>query len=77
MRETGKLVVFTPYTQVIHKEYGSRGSDTANNERAQQTELEAKIMRQKWPERFIEGDPIWNPNLDPNSPYFKLGPVQS
>lgn len=75
MQEAGKLIVYTPYTQIIHKEYGSRGSDTANSERAQQTEREAQIMRQKWPERFLKGDPFWNPNLDLNSPYFKLGPI--
>lgn len=72
IREAGYSVVFTPYSRFYHKEFGSRGSDTASAERAQQTEREAGIMRMRWPEFFALGDPCLNPNCSKNSPYFKL-----
>lgn len=66
------LIVYTPSVTVIHREFGSRGSDTANAERAAQTQREAGLMRMRWPKYFAQGDPCLNSNCDNDSPYFKL-----
>lgn len=76
VREAGKLVVYSPYAKICHKEYGSRGTDDANQDRILQTQIEAGIMRRKWPGYFAHGDPFINPNLDKDSPHFKLGKLR-
>ena len=72
VRQAGYDITCTPHVNVVHREFGSRGSDTANTQRALQTEKEAGLMRQLWPEYFAFGDPCINPNCDKDSPYFRL-----
>ncbi len=73
LRERGLACVFTPYAELYHLEFASRGRDRVNERRAIQTELEAGIMRQRWPHHFACGDPLYNPACDQANPYFKLG----
>lgn len=73
LRERGLRCVFTPYAELYHLEFASRGRDRVNEQRAIQTELEAGIMRQRWPQYFACGDPVYNPACSQVDPNFKLG----
>lgn len=73
LRERGLRCVFTPYAELYHLEFASRGRDRVNEQRAIQTELEAGIMRQRWPRYFACGDPVYNPACSQVDPNFKLG----
>ncbi len=68
----GLRCVYTPYVQLYHREFASRGRDYVSKERSIQTEREAGTMRLRWPEYFAFGDPVFNPACDAKSPYFKL-----
>ena len=72
VRQTGRRVVYTPHAQMTHHEFATRGRDSVNSEKATQTEREATLMRNRWPEFFATGDPELNPECDPYSPWFKL-----
>lgn len=73
LRERGLRCVFTPYAELYHLEFASRGRDRVNEQRAVQTELEAGVMRQRWPQYFACGDPVYNPACNQADPNFKLG----
>jgi glycosyltransferase involved in cell wall biosynthesis len=63
--ETGKNIVYTPYTTMYHYEGKTRGSTDSTNE-----ELEArKIFRTKHKNFIEKGDPFYNPNLSLWKPY--------
>ena len=72
VRETGKLIVYTPQSQFFHREFATRGRDAISPERAAQTEHEALLMMSKWSDYFKDGDPELNPGCDSASPWFKL-----
>lgn len=73
VREAGKLVVYTPRARLYHREFATRGHDNANPQRAAQAEFEARLMQERWPQYFANGDPELNPNCDQANPWFKLG----
>lgn len=70
--QAGSLVVFTPYAELYHYEFVSRGREEGNAEKMQRWQQERALMVKKWPRYFDEGDPFTNPNLDKNSTYFAL-----
>ncbi len=72
VREMGLEVAYTPDVQFVHNEYGSRGSDLADEGRKAQSIREGELLRKRWPFLFDRGDCFINPNLDQSSPYFRL-----
>ncbi len=72
VRETGRLVVFTPYAELFHYEFVSRGREAADGAKMVRWKREQALFTSRWPEVFLEGDPYSNPNLDVNSTYYGL-----
>ena len=70
--QAGYLVVYTPYAQLIHREFTSRGREEGDPEKMQRWEQERARMRELWPSYFQQGDPYSNPNLERDSLYFAL-----
>ena len=60
VRETGKLVVFTPDALLYHYESFSRGSDTLDANVARFTREQGK-MRSIWSRYYVQGDPYHGP----------------
>lgn len=62
IRKAGYLIVWTPYAELYHYEYKSRGLyDTP--EKIAQTDKEILYFKNKWAKELKEGDPYYNPNL--------------
>ncbi len=62
---SGKLILYTPYSVLYHYEGGTRGSQDVSEE-----ELEAKKkFREKNKDFISKGDPYYNPNLSLYIPY--------
>lgn len=72
VRETGRLVVFTPYAELFHYEFVSRGREAADRAKMVRWKREQALFTTRWPEVFLEGDPYSNSNLDANSTYYGL-----
>ena len=72
VRETGRLVTFTPYAELYHYEFVSRGREVADPGKMARWKREQALFTARWPEVFLEGDPFTNPNLDVNSTYYGL-----
>lgn len=68
----GYLVTFTPYAELYHHEFASRGRDTANDGKAVRWKREQALFMQRWPEYFVGRDPYSNPNLRRDNLYFAL-----
>jgi len=62
VRNTGKLVVYTPYAELFHFESKSRGQDDTP-EKARRFNSEVERFAKRWPEILKNGDPYYNPNL--------------
>ena len=60
VRETGKLVVFTPDALLYHYESFSRGSDTLDANVARFIREQGK-MRSIWSRYYVQGDPYHGP----------------
>ena len=58
-RELGFYTVYTPYVKLTHS-------------RSVKRTREAALIQYLWPDYFVKGDGFYNPNLDPNNPYFAL-----
>lgn len=72
IREAGYRVVYTPYAQLFHYEFSSRGRDR-EGARLARVEQELGLLRYRWPRYFVDGDPFTNPNIAGESQYFGLG----
>lgn len=72
VRETGRLVTFTPYAELFHYEFVSRGREVADPLKLERWKREQALFVERWPKPFLEGDPYSNPNLNPDSVYFGL-----
>jgi GT2 family glycosyltransferase len=70
--EAGYLVVFSPYAELFHHEFASRGREEGDSAKMQRWQQERELMIAKWSSYFTSGDPFLNPNLDRNSCYFAL-----
>lgn len=71
IREAGKLVLYTPLVELIHYESLSRGYETSKAHWVR-FQKETMLLRYKWSNQFLFGDPYSNVNLDPYSVYHAL-----
>ena len=70
--EAGYRTIFTPYAELYHYEFTSRGREEANEEKLRRWKREQALFMQRWPEFFLTGDPWLGPNLSSESEYFSL-----
>ena len=66
----GFRTIFTPYAELYHYEFTSRGREEANEEKLRRWKREQALFMQRWPELFLMGDPWLGANLSANSEYF-------
>lgn len=72
VRKHHRLVVWTPYAELVHHESKSRGyEDTAEK----QTRFKAEIdyFQKKWRQELGQGDPYYSPNLTLQHEDFSIG----
>lgn len=72
-QQAGYLVAFTPYAELYHYEFVSRGREVADPIKQARWEKERDFFMARWPEPFEHGDPYGNPNLKRNNAYYALG----
>ena len=72
VREKGLLVVFEPRAELYHYESITRGYD-ALSRNVTRFSGEKGLFMYRWPRYFPKGDPFFNPNFAPGSPYHRLG----
>lgn len=68
--EAGYRTIFTPYAELYHYEFTSRGREEANEEKMRRWKREQALFMQRWPEFSLNGDPWLGPNLSAESEYF-------
>lgn len=68
----GYRVIFTPYAELYHYEFTSRGRETFDKKKMYRWKQEQAEFTKRWPEYFLEGDPFVNPNLGRDNFYFDL-----
>ena len=68
----GYRTIFTPYVELYHYEFTSRGREEANEEKLRRWKREQALFMQRWPQFFLNGDPWLGPNLSADSEYFSL-----
>lgn len=74
VRHAGYRIVYTPYAQLTHYEFASRGRDVYG-QRMERVKQETALLQRRWPRYFKQGDPYLNPNLSRTSQYCALGQV--
>lgn len=72
VRAAGYLVTFTPYAELYHYEFTSRGREEGDAGKMLRWERERARFVERWPAAFLDGDPYTNPNLDRDSFYYGL-----
>lgn len=72
VRAAGYDVVFTPYAELYHFEFVSRGRETIDDEKQKRWENERDAFFKKWEDALKDGDPLTNPNLDKDNWYYAL-----
>lgn len=72
-QQAGYLVTFTPYAELYHYEFVSRGREVADPAKQERWEKERDFFMARWPEPFAHRDPYGNPNLKRNNAYYALG----
>ncbi|MCI8469200.1 MAG: glycosyltransferase [Eggerthellaceae bacterium] len=70
--DAGYLVTFTPYAELFHYEFTTRGREVADEAKLRRWEDERARFEERWASVFEEGDPYTNPNLDRDSAYYAL-----
>lgn len=70
-RELGFYTVYTPYVKLTHSRSVNRMRNYSQAFLIKRTR-EAALIQYLWPDYFVKGDGFYNPNLDPNNPYFAL-----
>lgn len=73
VQQAGYLVTFTPYAELYHYEFVSRGREVADPVKQARWEKERDLFMARWPEPFEHEDPYGNPNLKRNNAYYALG----
>lgn len=63
IRESGRLIVWTPWAELVHHESRSRGRDEDTPEKKAFFLKETNRFQRKWNRILTEGDPYYNPNL--------------
>ena len=71
IRESGRLIVYEPYAELIHSESKSRGYEDTPGKISRFNQEAGRFMK-KWPKILKEGDPYYNPNLSLDSNDFRL-----
>ena len=74
-REKGYFTVFTPHVCLSRFHSISRVTVMSRTRRIEIRREEA-LLQARWPRVFEEGDAFYNPNLDPDSSFFALKPIQ-
>ena len=69
----GYYVTFTPFAELYHYEFASRGRDHLSRQKQLRWKREQAQFIARWPEYFVERDPFSNPNLSRDNLYFALG----
>jgi len=62
IRESGYLIVFTPFAELYHYESISRGYEDTQNKIARFAN-EINMFKERWADELRLGDPYYNPNL--------------
>jgi GT2 family glycosyltransferase len=62
IRQFDYLVVWTPFAELIHNESMTRGYEDTPEKEAHFIH-EANLLKTKWADFFVTGDPYYNPNL--------------
>ena len=62
IRESGYLIVWTPFAELYHCESASRGYDLIP-EKEEQRKKYGDMLKNRWHKVFERGDPYFNPNL--------------
>ena len=70
--EAGYRTIYTPYAELYHYEFTSRGREEANEKKLRRWKREQALFMQRWPEFFLDGDPWLGSNLSLDSEYFSL-----
>ena len=70
--EAGYRTISTPYAELYHYEFTSRGREEANEEKLLRWKHEQALFMQRWPEFFLAGDPWLGSDLSAESEYFLL-----
>ncbi len=73
LRDSGYLLVYTPYARLFHHESFSRGFDDTPEKRQRFIE-EVFYIRKKWGNVIDRGDPYYSPNLTRNKEDFSIDP---
>ena len=70
IRQEGYQVIWTPYAELYHLEFASRGSDLTPENR-DRFAAEVKYMQERWDD-VLRSDPYYNPNLSLEATDFSL-----
>lgn len=70
-QELGFYTVYTPYVRLTHFRSVNRLRNYSQAFLIKR-KREAALLQYLWPVYFVKGDGFYNPNFDPNSPYFAL-----
>ncbi|MCP9889261.1 glycosyltransferase [Cyanobium sp. ATX 6A2] len=68
--QQGFAVVVTPEPRILHLESHSRGRDRKGEKRKRLYQESARL-RERYPRRFVQGDPLHHPKLNPDSRLFE------
>lgn len=77
VRAAGYDVVFTPYAELYHYEFVSRGREGIDSEKQARWERERDAFFEKWHSELENGDPLVSPNLDKDNWYYALPDIQT
>ncbi len=72
VRAAGYDVVFTPYAELYHYEFVSRGREGIDSKKQARWEQERDAFFEKWHDELEGGDPLVSPNLDKDNWYYAL-----
>ena len=70
--EAGHRTIFTPYAELYHYEFTSRGREEANEEKLRRWKREQALFMKRWPEFFLDGDPWLGSYLSSESEFGAL-----
>ncbi|MDR0515363.1 MAG: glycosyltransferase family 2 protein [Coriobacteriaceae bacterium] len=73
--QAGYQVVFTPYAELYHYEFVSRGREAADPQKQARWRKERALFQRTWAGFLKGGDPFSNPNLDRDNRYYALPPA--
>ncbi|MCD7884589.1 MAG: glycosyltransferase family 2 protein [Lachnospiraceae bacterium] len=71
IRQTGKLIVYTPLAQLYHYESKSRGLENTQ-EKIERFNQETAVFLNRWGDLVKAGDPYYNPNLTLDKADFSI-----